>query len=117
MHLQLFNNIHNFNLSFMETLEIKKYDINDRFGKHYANYLSTDIGIDRKLNLIVQLSEDIDYEGGDLYVLDSNGERLKFSKILGTLIIFPSNYLHGVSTIKKGSRYSLITHIWGPEFK
>ena len=44
-------------------------------------------------------------------------QRIILPKTLGTLIIFPANYLHGVSSVTRGSRYSLITHVWGPEFK
>lgn len=110
-----YNLRHCFKLCYMEPLEIKKYEVGDKFGAHFDNYFGTSYGLDRKLNVIVQLSDASEYEGGDLCL----GSRLKIviPKNIGTITIFPAHYLHEVLEVTKGQRYSLIGHVWGPEFK
>lgn len=110
-----YNKKHNFAIDFIEPLELKKYEVDDCFGPHRDNYVATESGLDRKLNIIAQLSDKDDYDGGDLIL--GYYKKIILPKTLGTVIIFPSNYLHQVSKITRGSRYSLIGHVWGPEFK
>lgn len=108
-----YNFFHKFNLTFFEPLEIKKYHVCDEFSQHKDNYYARDDNLDRKLNVIIQLSDMHDYDGGDLILVDD----FKIPKNIGTLVIFPSYYMHSVSPITSGTRYSLIGHAWGPEFK
>ena len=110
-----YNLRHKFNLIFMEPFELKKYVVGDEFSNHTDNYLGTEYGLDRKLNLILQLSEPDSYAGGDLIIGHSNP--ITIPREVGTVVIFPANYPHSVSKITEGSRYSLICHVWGPEFK
>lgn len=110
-----YNSRHRFNIIYMEPLELKRYDIGDKFGMHIDNYFGTNYGLDRKLNIIVQLSDITEYEGGDLLIGSKPG--VSISKCVGTTTIFPAHYLHEVLEITRGNRYSLIGHVWGPEFK
>ena len=96
-------------LSFIEPYEIKSYVEGDLFEYHTDSYFNLNQQVDRKLNLIVQMSDDNDYEGGDLLV----GEFL-CSRKKGTAILFPACIFHCVTPITKGIRYSLIGHGWGP---
>lgn len=66
--LEDYNSRHNFNLIYMEPLELKRYDVGDGFTLHTDNYLGTTYGLDRKINVIVQLSDFSEYEGGDLKI-------------------------------------------------
>jgi PKHD-type hydroxylase len=72
-------------------------------------------GVIRKLSLSVQLSDPNDYEGGD-FVINNGIERI-LPKEQGTLIAFPSYVLHGVKPVTKGTRYSLVAWMTGPQFK
>lgn len=110
-----YNSRHQYKLTYMEPVEIKRYDAGDQFSLHNDNYNGTPYGLDRKINIIVQLSDTDEYEGGDLTI----GHPTFFTvpRSLGTLVIFPANYVHRVSMVSSGSRYSLIGHVWGPEFK
>lgn len=110
-----YNSRHQFKFTFMEPFEIKRYEVDDKFTLHNDNYLGTSYGLDRKINIIVQLSDTQDYEGGELTI--GYPTFFEVPKTQGTVVIFPSNYLHSVTTITHGARYSLIGHVWGPEFK
>ena len=101
--------IYKHELQFIEPYEIKSYVEGDLFSYHNDTYLNLDEQVARKLNLIIQLSDENEYEGGDLLINEYECSRKK-----GTAIIFPSNLYHCVTMITKGTRYSLIGHGWGP---
>lgn len=96
-------------VTFIEPYEIKSYVENDGFEYHHDMLGSKESNSDRKINLIVQLSDENDYEGGMLYV----GAH-PCSKTFGTGIFFQAQYQHQVTTITRGIRFSLIGHAWGP---
>lgn len=104
-HLQSVNST----VSFIEPYEIKSYIEGDEFENHYDIYINLTEKLDRKINLIVQLTDSNDYEGGDLYVGDYLCPREK-----GSAIFFPASVIHKVTKITKGNRFSLIGHGWGP---
>jgi predicted 2-oxoglutarate/Fe(II)-dependent dioxygenase YbiX len=97
------------NITFLEPYEIKSYVKDDCFGAHNDILVSKNRDVERKVNLIVQLSDGDEYEGGDLMV-----GAVKCSRKFGTGIFFPARYVHSVTTITNGERYSLIGHAWGP---
>lgn len=96
-------------LSFIEPYEIKSYVEGDLFEYHTDSYFNLSQKVDRKLNLIIQMSDSDEYEGGDLMVGHFQCSRKK-----GTAIMFPACGLHCITPITKGTRYSLIGHGWGP---
>lgn len=95
-------------IDFVEVYEVKEYVVGDRFGVHIDTHEKIDLPIDRKLNLILQLSDPETYEGGDLTIKDHTA-----SRELGSAIFFPAGYQHALSTVTSGKRYSLIGHGWG----
>lgn len=70
----------------------------------------------RKLSVVVQLSDPVDYEGGELCIQTSNTPQ-PMQKEQGYLVAFPSYVLHGVTPVTKGTRYSLVAWLTGPAFK
>jgi hypothetical protein len=96
------------NILFIEPYEIKLYVEGDRFDYHTDVYVNLKEQVSRKFNLIIQLSDSDEYEGGDLMVGDKVCSRGQ-----GTAILFPACLLHCVTQITKGNRYSLIGHGWG----
>jgi predicted 2-oxoglutarate/Fe(II)-dependent dioxygenase YbiX len=102
-------NIYEHQLSFIEPYEFKSYIEGDLFEYHTDVYFNLEKKVDRKLNLIVQLSDDNDYEGGDLLI-----NNFKCSRKKGTATLFPACLYHCVTPITKGTRYSIIGHGWGP---
>jgi hypothetical protein len=99
-------------IDFVEPYELKQYNTKDFFGKHTDNYNSLSEDIDRKITMSIQLSDDKDYVGGDLHILNQQSSRKK-----GSIIAFPSLFTHQVNPIVKGERWSLISWAWGPEWK
>jgi PKHD-type hydroxylase len=97
----------------VDEIQFAKYAVGDRFGWHLdtgAGQTST-----RKLSMSVQLSDDDEYDGGDLDLcacpqLDPRRRR-------GTIIVFPSFLAHQVTPVAQGTRYSLVAWAHGSPFK
>ena len=98
-------------LDFIEPYHIKSYKTLNFYGPHTDNYLSVTERLDRKISLVVQLTDECDYEQGELVIMGKS-----VSKKRGTAIFFPSNYTHHVNQVKKGERYVLISWAWGKIF-
>ena len=79
----------------------------------------------RKLSVTLSLSDEKDYEGGELEFdfghTDPSKERIthKCTEILskGSLVVFPSFIWHRVCPVKSGTRYSLVIWSLGWPFK
>ena len=85
----------------------------DKYGKHVDRANNFVI---RKLSVSIQLTDPKKYEGGELYLYDSDKGHLMDNK-QGTLIMFPSYVLHEVTPVIKGERNSLVTWVTGDQFK
>lgn len=70
----------------------------------------------RKLCFIVQLSDPKSYEGGDV-VLHNTPPQTEGFRAQGTVIVFPSYWLHKVTPVKKGTRHSIVGWIHGHNFR
>ena len=62
----------------------------------------------RKLSLSLQLSDEKDYEGGDLLIYPRPDKIILAPKAKGSVIVFDSRLFHEVTKVTKGSRYSLV---------
>ena len=94
---------------FTEKLQFTEYEGQ---GSHYDWH--PDIGPNttkRKLSIVVQLSDEKDYEGGELLI--NTGQLLIPSKKQGTVILFPSFLMHKVEPLRSGNRYSIVSWISG----
>lgn len=58
-------------------------------------------------SLVVQLSDESEYEGGELLLYKGNNT-ITASKEIGNIILFNSDIVHEVSPILSGTRYSLV---------
>ena len=85
----------------------------DKYSKHVDNRVNALV---RKLSLSIQLTDSKEYEGGELYLYNSDKGEL-MDKTQGTLIMFPSYVLHEVMPVTKGERNSLVTWVTGKQFK
>ena len=112
--VNLNNNFFKFDIyGFVENLQFTKYEK----GQYYNSHLDTGLNmVVRKLSVVVQLSNEKDYEDGELKIYtNKKGNALR--KTQGTVFVFPSFMLHEVLPIKSGTRYSLVGWISGPSFK
>ena len=92
----------------------KHVDVKDRY--LLENFLEI-----RKLSFSIQLSDPDEYEGGELRFY--TGKKSMYTgkdeydvarKEKGTIIFFPSFILHEVTPVTKGTRYSLVSWVQGP---
>ena len=112
-----------FNLhGFDEGFQLLQYDGAEegvRAGDFYDWHI--DIGhsgttTSRKLSLVIQLSDPVDYEGGRLEI-NTAGDAAAMPAAQGSLIAFPSFVLHRVTPVTKGLRFSLAAWVHGPAFR
>ncbi len=99
---------------FLQSLQLTRYQKDDFFEWHmdfHAGEISH-----RKLSVTVQLSDEDEYEGGDLQ-FQINHKAQSVSRKKGTVVIFPSFMLHRVTPITSGTRYSIVGWISGPPFR
>jgi len=108
----------NFNLTKIETFQFTKYREEDCsfYSKHTDPMIGQYLPENRKLSLVLQLSDPDEYEGGDLY-LHTGKEPTVIEKKKGRMIFFPSYTLHEVTPVTKGTRYTLVGWVHGPAFK
>tara|TARA_B100001250_G_C19694062_1_gene741694 strand:+ start:51 stop:599 length:549 start_codon:yes stop_codon:yes gene_type:complete len=102
-------NFHNFHYDLSdedkEAAQISKYSVGEYYGEHVD--FGSDFNLTRKLSLTIQLSDENDYEGGDL--LFHTGSDTKPSlRGKGSVIVFDSRLYHEITPITKGVRYSLV---------
>jgi predicted 2-oxoglutarate/Fe(II)-dependent dioxygenase YbiX len=76
-----------------------EYNTGDFFDKHVDRKYVDDVNNERVYTVIIQLSQESEYEGGNLIVKETN-----VSKELGTVVIFKSTDVHEVTKITKGTR-------------
>lgn len=72
---------------------------------------------DRKLSVVVQLSDPNDYAGGEFKFSEVENPISADIKKQGTILVFPSYLQHSVSEVTDGERYSLVSWISGPRWR
>ncbi len=97
------------------TLQLAEYTV----GGHYVWHSDVGKGASsyRKLSMTVQLSDPDDYNGGDLEFMIATHNAGENQRKQGAAVIFPSFLEHRVTTVTKGSRWSIVVWICGPPFR
>lgn len=87
-----------------------------KYDWHQDVWLESDRCYDRKLSLVVQLSDPGDYEGGafEFFGLSCPGESFAPR---GSLLIFPAYLQHRVAPVTRGLRRSLVSWVEGPRWR
>lgn len=103
---------------FGEPIQLTNYDSSEHgmYGWHVDMGPHTNAPC-RKLSLVLQLSDPVEYEGGVLELQPHGQEVMKMRKQRGLVVVFPSWALHQVTPVTQGSRQSLVAWITGPAFK
>ena len=122
----------NFEWDFSEACQFTKYKLNqyydwhcDSWNKPYGNDDKNIHHINkiRKLSVTCQLSDNSEYEGGELEFQcrdrDNPNEVIlcEQARKKGSIIVFPSFVWHRVKPVTKGTRYSLVIWNLGYPFK
>ena len=110
------SNLWNFDLvSSSENIQYTEYH---EGGGHYGYHVDIGPGAasHRKISMVVQLSDPIEYAGGDFEILRGmNPERLPNNQ--GAVLLFPSYMLHRVTPVTSGIRRSLVLWVGGSAFR
>ncbi len=109
------------------------FDINKDFAVQYTTYKGEDEGhydghqdmdfindkfADRKLSVVIQLSDGSEYEGGDfLFEFNTDIHKVEGFRTKGSILVFPSFLKHKVEKVTNGTRNSLVSWVVGPNFK
>jgi PKHD-type hydroxylase len=88
----------------------------DHCGWHHDQHDSPG-HLPRKLSLVVLLSDETEYEGGDFEVFVDQSPQPIGVRTKGALIVFPSFVQHRVTPVTKGYRQSLVAFLVGPKFR
>ena len=77
------------------------------------------IGLNRKLSLVINLTDPRRYRGGDLLVKDTMGNVVvvEVLRTRGSVIVFPSSVLHIASPVTRGVRQSVVAWVLGPSLR
>lgn len=108
-------------LKFVENLQFTEYTEEKKgfYSKHHdcglkkslENYVDI-----RKLSFTIQLTDENEYEGGEL-IFHLDKEEKKAPKSKGTIVFFESDILHEVTPVTKGVRHSLVSWVQGPNLR
>lgn len=113
-------NAFGFDINYLNDIQYTKYTAaeNGKYDWHCDTFWCNPTTFDRKLSIVIQLSNPLDYEGGDFEIdpqyaqPDANEIRTQ-----GTVLVFPSFVRHRVTPVTKGVRRSLVSWIEGPKFR
>ena len=104
--------------------DVQFTEYNSEYFGHYGYHVDTifdkEMLFERKLSVVIQLTDPEEYEGGDFFMRTSDSEdfilteRFPELKKKGSVITFPSFFEHKVSPVTKGKRNSLVSWIDGP---
>lgn len=84
---------------------INRYDQGQAYGTHMDDALMGNTRTDLSFTLgLTPLNE---YEGGELVIEDSSGERA-WRLEQGDVLLYPTQFLHRVNAVTKGSRIALV---------
>jgi len=108
-------------LKFVEDLQFSEYS--EEKGGFYSKHrdcglkksLNNYVDI-RKLSFTIQLTDENEYEGGEL-IFHLDKEEKKAPKSKGTIVFFESDLLHEVTPVTKGVRHSLVSWVLGPNLR
>lgn len=112
------NNGFGFDLRQFKEVQFTEYDADDEghYGWHEDNAWKAGLEVERKMSMVVQLSDPADYEGGRLELQNDPLGPEQFTR-RGDVIFFPAFNRHRVTPVTRGKRYSLVTWFTGPSFR
>ncbi len=95
-----------------------QYSVYQGDGGHYDWHMDLGGGIaaQRKISIVVQLSDSEEYEGGEFEIFVQK-DVIEFPKKKGSVVLFPSYYMHRVSPVTGGERKSLVLWVTGAPFR
>lgn len=113
-------NVHagwNYSIYSMEDIQLGKYsDKDNSFYDWHTDCPLITRPNQRKLSVVLMLSDPKDFEGGKLEIEDLE-ESVELLPKKGSIIVFPSFLKHRVTPVIKGTRHTAVGWMLGPSFK
>lgn len=113
-------NAFGFNIDYLPDIQYTKYtaEQNGKYDWHCDTFWANPSAYDRKLSIVIQLTDPSEYDGGD-FQLDPQYPQPPADQIKakGSVIVFPSFINHRVTAVTRGVRRSLVSWIQGPKFR
>ena len=103
-----------FNVNYIPTIQFGEYSKGSFYDWHHDIDWTANMSYDRKLSVVVQLSNSNNYSGGQLEFKETEAPS-QFST-QGSIIVFPSYLQHRVTEVSEGVRYSLVCWAEGPRW-
>lgn len=112
-------NFHITKLDYIQLAEYKSEERGEYKIHHDVFWMNKDPFFHRKLSCVIQLTDETEYEGGDLelYNLAQSSPDKNDMRSQGTFIFFPSFIDHAALPITKGIRHSLAAWFDGPKWR
>jgi PKHD-type hydroxylase len=111
----------NFDITKIESCQYGVYKASNKgkYNWHMDTFLPGVGTFDRKISIVVQLTDPSEYEGGDLEFkgISLTDEVKNNFKNKGSVVAFPSFCIHRVTEVTKGVRKSLVFWVEGPAFR
>ncbi len=104
-----------FDVNYIPSIQFGEYTEGSFYGWHHDIDWTENKMYDRKLSIVVQLTDPKDYEGGE-FQFKSVQSPVTF-KTQGSVLVFPSYLEHQVTKITEGTRYSLVCWAEGPRWR
>ena len=102
---------------FDDKIKVTKYDELQQYGWHIDQAELKDTNdLPRKLSITLLLNDD--FEGGELEIYNPVDQKtIPVPMKAGSYCVFPSWVVHRVKPVTKGTRYSLVAWMNGPQFR
>ena len=111
------NESYQYDLSDKYDIQILKYRKGGQYEWHIDYGVCWHPGLDRKLSISIQLSNESQYEGGELEIRDWKGDNITAPKRLGSAIVFDSRVTHRAKPVTEGERIVLVGWASGPKLR
>lgn len=107
--------VYNFDVNYQPPVQYGEYSEGSFYDWHHDINWQADSMYDRKLSVVIQLSNPDTYSGGEFQF--KSIETPKNFKTQGSVLVFPSYNEHRVTEVIKGVRRSLVCWLEGPRWR
>jgi len=91
--------------------------VGGKYDWHHDVFFDSIAPYQRKISIVVQLTDPSEYEGGDFEFFNIPTPTTEQLKPRGSVLVFPSFFYHRVTPITSGDRMSLVSWIDGPAWR
>lgn len=118
-YTQMANEVLDVNVEPYTSIQYTEYHGSEggKYDNHHDVNWEDGSGKDRKLSIVIQLSNHKDYEGGLFQFTECESPLISDFMQRGSVLVFPSYLVHSVSPVTQGLRRSLVAWFEGPKWR